>query len=177
MKTQSEIRFNLAGLEEMQAELSARYVTRVGILGGAGMHQETETITVGNKTYTKKTGTDSAMSNAEIGTIHEFGSVSANIPPRSFLRMPIETKRDDVIKAMTGSTVRRAFEARQFRKIFSLLGVAAENIVQDAFSTGGFGKWPALKASTVRAKGSSAPLINSGQLRKSVTSDVVKSSR
>jgi hypothetical protein len=54
-----------------------------------------------------------------------------------------------------------------------LLGVMGEETVQEAFATGGFGQWPALRPRTIQRKGSSRILIDSAQLRKAVTSRVV----
>jgi hypothetical protein len=46
-----------------------------------------------------------------------------------------------------------------------LLGVMGEETVQEAFATGGFGQWPALRPRTIQRKGSSRILIDSAQLR------------
>lgn len=58
--------------------------------------------------------------------------------------------------------------------VYKILGVIGENAVQLAFKTGGFGKWKALKKSTIDTKvkrgGSSAILIDTRQLRDSITS-------
>lgn len=157
MPKQTEIRFNLQGLEELRDQVGGTFITRVGILGAKNARSGVE-----------------GMSNSEIGVVHEFGSESRNIPPRSFLRFPIEQKAHDLVKGMTTTSVRNAVERRQYRKVFQILGVIAEGIVQNAFSTGGFGSWQKLKQSTINAKGSSAILIDTGELRRSITSDVVK---
>ena len=58
------------------------------------------------------------------------------------------------------------------KTLLARLGLFAETLVQRAFETSGFGQWPALQSSTVKAKGSSAPLIDTGQLRRSISSEV-----
>ncbi|MGH9678182.1 MAG: hypothetical protein ACRD36_13845, partial [Candidatus Acidiferrum sp.] len=113
------------------------------------------------------------MNNAEIGVIHEFGSEGAHIPPRSFLRMPMEEKRRELMKSFQTATSKAAMDSGRYREVFRILGVHAEAIVQEAFATGGFGHWPALQPSTIAAKGSSAILIDTKKLRQSITSDVV----
>ncbi len=115
---------------------------------------------------------DSSLSNAALGLIHEFGSISKNIPARSFLRMPIMMKGKDITTQMSGSSVRNAVESGNFKKVFQILGIIGEGLVKSAFSTGGFGQWAENKPATIRRKGSAAPLIDTGQLRRSITSDV-----
>ncbi|PHS61072.1 MAG: hypothetical protein COB09_19175 [Thalassobium sp.] len=90
--------------------------------------------------------------------------------------MPIETKSKELMKAMSSKMVQAAFVNGNYEKVYALLGVKAEEIVQDGFATGGFGKWPALESSTIARKGSSGILIDTAELRKSVTSDVVRKS-
>lgn len=154
---QTSISFNLDGLEKLAREIGKSYITRVGVLGSKAFRTD-----------------DEPMNNAEIGLIHEFGSVSANIPPRSFLRMPLETKRTDLVKSMSQPNVRGAVSAGQYKKVYQIMGVNAEAIINDAFVSGGFGKWAPNKSATIAAKGSSKPLIDTGQLRRSITSDVVR---
>ena len=49
------------------------------------------------------------------------------------------------------------------------MGAVGESIVQDAFSTGGFGKW---KPSRMENKQTKQTLVETQQLRNSITSDV-----
>lgn len=174
---QTVITSNLDGLEALMKQIGGDFVTRVGILEGKAQepHVKTEVITVGNKKYNKKkAATGSELTNSEIGVIHEMGSLTNNIPSRSFLRLPIELKEKDIVSSMGGKTVQKAIENNQIKTVYSLLGVIAEGYVKQAFASGGYGQWEALSASTIKKKGSSAPLIDTGQLRRSITSDVVK---
>ncbi len=157
MAKQTQIKFNLNGMEKLRQQVGDSYITRVGILGGHAMRKS-----------------NGPMNNAEIGTIHEFGSEAAQIPPRSFLRMPIEEKRKELMSSFATSSTKAAMETGDFKKVFQNLGVRAEDIVDQAFSSGGFGHWHALKQSTIDAKGSSVILIDTSQLRRSITSDVVR---
>ena len=43
-----------------------------------------------------------------------------------------------------------------------VLGIAGVQTVEEAFRTGGFGRWRSLKPATIRRKGSAAILIDSG---------------
>lgn len=156
---QTKISFNIDGLNDLRRAVGGSLMTRVGVLGSKD----------------NRNG-DGPMGNAEIGLIHEFGSETAGLPPRSFLRMPLETHREELLKGMSNGAVKTAMETGQYRKVFAILGVVAEGIVQKAFSSGGFGKWQKLKPSTIDAKGSAAVLIDTGQLRRAITSDVVNKS-
>ncbi len=53
-------------------------------------------------------------------------------------------------------------------------GIMAENIVQDAFDTAGFGKWQPLAPGTLELKETKTILVETTQLRKSIISKVVK---
>jgi hypothetical protein len=154
---QTRIRFNLDGLDHIKKAVGNTYVARVGVLGG------------------RNDRTDGGeFGNAEIGLIQEFGSNSRNIPARSWLRMPIEAKNKDIVDSMTSSMAKSAFAAGNYKKLFQYLGIAGVIAIQEAFASRGFGRWAPNAPETIAAKGSSAPLIDTAQLRRSVTNDVVK---
>lgn len=112
---------------------------------------------------------DSDLTNGDIGAVHEFGSMSQHIPQRSFLRMPLTTRLKDNVSSNWGETILR----QGFNSALRKLGVMGENTVQKAFATGGFGVWPKLKPATIARKRSSAILIDTSQLRRSISSRVV----
>lgn len=111
--------------------------------------------------------------NAEIGFAHEFGVITRGLPERSFLRMPITAKLPGEIAKQSTDAWKKLLQTKGLRGVMQVLGLMSEKSVQDAFDTGGFGQWPALKPSTVRNKGSTAILIDTAQLRQAVTSRVV----
>lgn len=154
---QTKITLNLDGLDDLVAQMGNTYVARVGILGS-------------------KNQREGEFGNADIGITHELGSLSANIPPRSFLMMPLSLKKQDLMAAFASAGARDAMNSGNYKKVFQILGLKAEEIVQAAFSSGGFGQWPELQPATIAAKGSSAILIDTGELRRAQSSDVVKRS-
>lgn len=155
----TKVDLNLDGLDKILGEIGGKgYVARVGILESKGSESHA--------------GGD--LSNAEIGLVHEFGSETNNVPPRSFLRSVIKIKEKDLLQVFKTSTMRSAVEKMDFNMVFSILGIKAEGIVKQGFSSSGFGTWPQLKPATVAAKGSSRPLIDTGQLRRSISSDVIR---
>jgi hypothetical protein len=155
---QTEIRMNLDGLEEIKREVGNKYRARVGVLGSHVQRDD-----------------DSGVTNAELMLIHMMGSITNNLPPRDALYMPLITKRRELIAGLQTGAMRDAFERKDYKKMFALLGLKGLDICDQAFMTGGFGKWAPLKPMTIKRKGSSAILINEGELRKSLDSDVVSS--
>lgn len=156
---QTKISFNLDGLEDIKKQVGNTYRTRVGIIGSKAGQQH-----------------EGGISNATLGLIQMFGSITNGIPPRDFLLMPLMTKHREIIQSFGSGSIRDAFARGDYKKMFVLLGIKAEEIVQQAFETKGFGQWAPNAPSTIRSKGSSMPLINHAELRRSITSDVVSNS-
>ena len=107
----------------------------------------------------------------EIGVVHEFGSPSKNIPKRSFIREPIMNAQKEIIKLIERNHKKVSENAMTATVALNQLGIIASSIQKDSFSNN---KWSALKPSTIKAKGSSAPLIDTGRLRNSITYIVEK---
>lgn len=148
----NKVTFDIKKLEILEKALKKKYAVKVGILNDVAR--------------------EGGMGNAEIGIIMEYGSFKRKIPPRSFLIMPINKKRKEILKKV-GPVAFKHFMAGQPKKAYVALGLQAESVVQDAFTSAGFGTWKPLKEATIKAKGSSKPLIDTGQLRRSITSEVV----
>lgn len=152
----TQVKIDMSGFKPIKKALDDKFKTRVGILGGKASeaHKGTE------------------LTNADIGAIHEFGSLSNNIPPRSFLRLPLEAKLGEWINK---NRIRymELMEQGSVRKFYVDMGFAAEGIIDEAFVTSGFGQWAPDKPATAKRKGSSMPLIDTGQLRASITSKVM----
>lgn len=115
--------------------------------------------------------------NPTIGMEHEFG-VKVNpwgreTPARSFLRMPLTLELPKKIAAIGAATWKAIIVKRSLSDGLKSLGIAAEATIQEAFATGGWGRWQPISWVQQMKKRSSAILINSAQMRKSVTSKVV----
>lgn len=118
--------------------------------------------------------TGEPMDNADIGALHEFGSKKANIPARSFLRMPTETKLPKEIKRLGPGTIAKNILARGAHETLREIGQIAEGEIDKAFATSGYGEWPANSPRTIaRKKGGTSPLIDTGKLRRAISSRVV----
>lgn len=110
--------------------------------------------------------------NPSLGFVHEFGNVKKKIPERSFLRMPLMLHLGPVMLAQ-GLNWLYLLRTRGAKHMMHFLGAVAEDIVQEAFATRGYGVWPALQPITVRRKKSSAILIESAQMRKAISYRVI----
>lgn len=146
---------NTKGLEQLIKALKGKDLfVKVGVLGNKNirntkLHEET---------------------NAVIGARHEFGTDT--LPIRSFLRVPIS---ENIQKYLSKSGVfdqnmmKKVLKEGSFLEWIKKIGLVAETIVADAFNTGGFGKW---KPSDMRYKKVHQTLVETQQLRNSITSEV-----
>lgn len=150
------------------------YIVKIGIMGRkAGRRPVVHTQDKEGKTSARIRRGKASLTNAELGLVHELGSPSRGIPARSFLRMPLFLKQEEII-AEAAPLAREKMAQGNMRGVLVVLGTAAENTIQDAFGSAGFGSWAPDSAATIKRKGSAAPLIDSAQLRKAITSAVEK---
>ena len=165
-----KIKYDFSKLDKFAKAVSKNYRVKVGILGK------------------KDSRIERGTSNATIGLVHEFGSFKQKIPMRSFLRMPLATKANQILLSIAKSTLKLLYKGN-YRQIFVILGLKCEEVIQEAFSTSGWGSWVPNKIKTIIAKTPKKvrmklaktgealigrPLINTGQLRRSITSKVEK---
>lgn len=106
----------------------------------------------------------------EYAAHHEYGAKEAGIPKRSFLREPFDDERGNIIKFM--DSLVKIDTALDADTIYKQAGEMAKGIVIKTFRSNGNGRWEPLKESTIAAKGSSAPLIDKGQLFQSIAYEV-----
>lgn len=114
--------------------------------------------------------TGKTNSNATIGAAHEFGT--STLPQRSFLRVPIAEKLPGALEgsnAFDKDTLNRVMQEGSFKSWVEKVAILAVSIVQQAFDTGGFGKW---KPSQMEAKKVKQTLVETGQLRDSISYEV-----
>lgn len=148
------IEWNDKGLTNLLKALSGEApVGRVGILGTkAGRN------------------TQNAETNASIGAKHEFGQ--EGMPIRSFLRAPITDNLQKGLEdagAFDEAALKQVAAEKTLLPFVKKICLVAEGIVADAFATGGFGKW---KPSDMRFKKNHQTLVETQQLRNSITSEV-----
>lgn len=110
-------------------------------------------------------GKPADMLMAQLAAIHEFGAPSAGIPERSFLRAAILQNRDKYVRLNRQNIIKMLQNKQSMDGALNMLGVVAKGDVQQYIAEGSFAP---LKPATIARKGSSKPLIDSGQMRQSV---------
>ena len=129
------VKFNLDGMEELVKALKKDRFVRVGIIG--------------SKAKAKHNQDD--LTNALLGTFHEFGGTSKNgkeqPPRRSFLEDSLKYKLNFKKPEMTTvkkSLFKYGFEEKDFKKFFMQLGSKCLEIIEQGFASNGFGMWKPL---------------------------------
>lgn len=122
-------------------------------------------------------GRKDGKTNAEIGLANEFGKLTGfpKIPKRSFILMPLNTHFKELLKekkSTSAEAFERAVKTGNLVPFMKKVGMVAEETIQTAFETRGWGQWPDNAPYTIAMKGSDSPLIDTGELRKSITSKV-----
>lgn len=109
----------------------------------------------------------------QYGAVHEFGAPERNISRRSFIRVPTLNAENQIMKFAEN-------QAKQLEKgvnatlYMSKIGAFVQGIVLKSFREN---DWEANSEATIKRKGSSAPLIDKGQLIQSITWDVRNASK
>lgn len=110
------------------------------------------------------------QSNATVGAYHEFGT--STLPIRSFLRVPLSDHLPIWLKktgAFSKAELDEVLITKSLAPWLNKIGTLAVTVVQTAFETGGFGKWP---PSEMKYKTNWQTLVETQQLRNSITYDV-----
>lgn len=110
-----------------------------------------------------------ARGNAMIAFVHEFGSIANGIPERSFLRSTVLEQADKYAKIVMQKIPEAIKSGTNARDAYSMLGTIAMNDVKLKIASGDFA---ALAPATIRRKKSSKPLIDTGNLRQSISYEI-----
>lgn len=106
---------------------------------------------------------------ADIATVHEFGSEDGHIPQRSFLRSTHDKKLKEnqaLLKKLKSKLLKEDTD-----KVLNTIGSVIQGQIVEAINNG---IGPPLKSQTIKRKGSSKPLIDTGHLKASITFEVRK---
>lgn len=106
------------------------------------------------------------MSLLEVAAVHEFGAPSAGIPQRSFVRATVDEQRPEIERLQKALAAQVLAGKLDPSAALELLGAKVAAMVQTRIAAG---IGPALKPETIARKGSSKPLVDTGQLRSSIT--------
>ena len=133
-------------LRQLRERLATRKEAAIGLPADAGTHPE------------------AGMPYAKLGAIHEFGA--KHIPERSFLRVPLRAAQDELAAHFRELMPLVADGSMTMDQALNAIGAKAAGISQEAISSG---IPPANAPETVRRKGSSNPLVDTGALRQAIT--------
>ena len=112
---------------------------------------------------------ESELTVASIAYIHEFGTDT--IPERSFMRSTLKEKKKDIVELKKKLLVKIQSGEMTMDKALALLGEFTKDLIQQkivAISD------PPNTPETIKRKGSSNPLIDTGQTKNSITYEVNK---
>lgn len=104
------------------------------------------------------------LSLLEVATLHEFGGGA--VPQRSFIRATIDAQRSEIERLQQLLGMQIVEGKIDHRTALELLGSKIAGWCQARIAAG---IAPALKPATIRRKGSSTPLVDTGQLRSAIT--------
>jgi hypothetical protein len=123
------------------------------------------------KAYTKvglfgNTG-DASNNMAERAAIMEFGTRNGNIPERPFMRQTFKREKDNIVKIMSKNYVKFLDSKGLMNKanILKKVGQWYTGELKDGITKGTF---QSLDPATIKAKGSSQPLIDTGDMRRAI---------
>lgn len=105
------------------------------------------------------------LTNVEVGSFHEFG---IGVPQRSFIRDTFDYNRDRYYRALKAMAQRVVAGKYSLKVGMEAVGQLAESDFIGRIETNNPPFTP-LADSTIRRKGSSKPLIDTGQLKNSIT--------
>lgn len=140
-----------ADLKKVWKELSAGTSLKVGLLGDESPKNDRE----------------DGLTNLEIGTIHEFG-IPGFIPERSFLRSSFDKNEEKYQGLLKAGMKNVALGKVPAKTVFEALGMKIVSDVKNGI-TQGSGIPPPLAPETIARKGSSRPLVDTGQLVASIS--------
>lgn len=123
----------------------------VGILASEGKHE------------------DSDLTVAQVGFFHEFGT--SIVPERSFIRSTINGQSKEIKKVARSQYKKVLNGSISAKDGLGVLGAFTSGLIQEKFTNN---NWAPNSEFTQEAKGSSTPLIDTGQLRQSISYKVNK---
>lgn len=109
------------------------------------------------------------MTVASIGFVHEFGSSDGRIPERSFMRTTIAQEKRAIVTMQKKLLKKVQAGDMSMEKALGLIGDFMRAKISEKITNLSA---PANAPQTVAKKGSSNPLVDTGQLRNSITFEV-----
>jgi phage gpG-like protein len=109
------------------------------------------------------------ITNAELGVIHEFGAPEKGIPERSFMRSTVSEETGNLGRLGNACIAECLKGQKSAHDALAEVGAYLQGKIVEKITDGDF---VANKDETAKRKKSSKPLIDTGQLRASITYEV-----
>lgn len=178
-------------LKKLVAEMSKQYKIKVGLLAEAGGSDEvSKDLDLAGLGAIQEFGCIINVTPKMRAYLHYKGlhlkedTTQIVIPPRSFLQMPLQKSRQLLKKINENFVGAGSMELAEYlveegdtellEMLANAVGFGAVQQINEAFETGGFGEWTPDSDFTIAQKGSSAPLIDSGNLARRITYEIEK---
>ena len=114
---------------------------------------------------------DSKINMATLLAIHVLGAPTRGIPQRDPLRPPLIANAQRYTDLMAQGIKNALANGTDPNIVYEKIGIVASNDVKDYFVSGSF---KPLDQKTIDRKGSSKPLLDTGELRSSITYEIRK---
>ena len=105
----------------------------------------------------------------EVAAWNEFGT--EKIPERSFIRVPVQQNKAKYIELAKKQAQKIYTGKTTVDDALGILGLFMSDKMKASFTDN---EWQSNSAETIEKKGSSRPLIDTGQLRNSITWQIIK---
>lgn len=138
-----------------------RLVTNTKNIGGS-----VEVGWLGTQNHIGRGGAKNSITMADLAAIHYHGAPSKNIPQRDVITPTIEQNESKYLGFIDRSIPSLIDGSMELKTMWQYLGMEGQADLQKQMITA---KLAPLSPRTIRRKGSSRPLIDSGQLRQGVT--------
>lgn len=112
-----------------------------------------------------------SSNNATIAATHELGAPSRGIPARPFLIPTMQNNAEKYTNLMAQGFRNALQDKEKAAEVYEKIGLVASSDVKDYIVSGQF---VPLKQSTIDRKGSSKPLIDTEEMRSSISYEVRK---
>lgn len=114
---------------------------------------------------------DTKINMATLLAIHALGAPSRGIPKRDPLLPPLKENAAEYSRLLGQGIKNNLANGEPIEQVYEKLGILASDDVKSYFTSGSF---VPLNQNTIDAKGSSKPLISTGELRSSITYEIRK---
>lgn len=109
------------------------------------------------------------FSMVDLAMVHEYGSKDGHIPERSFIRSTCDRKRKDHIRLLRQLQDKVILGRLSKKQALIQFGEVVKSDMVQGINNG---IEPALKPKTIKRKGSSKPLIDTGRLKGSIAHEI-----